>query len=220
MSSDLSKKRTNEDESDDEFVPYIPVRKRKEEELKRFKNYLTNEKKATDSQNENTQNDNNAASKDTLELYSRNSKLSLLDQHNELKKKADQLKESEWEKKMKEEENILRMISEKKALMGVKELAQGIQYDKPIETGWRPPKYIRELSEEDANKLREKHRILVDGENVCPPIETFEEMLFPKCILKAMRKKGIKKPSPIQAQALPSALSGRDIIGISYTGSG
>lgn len=35
-----------------------------------------------------------------------------------------------------------------------------------------------------------------------------------------MKKKSIKKPSPIQMQALPSALSGRDIIGISTTGSG
>ncbi|KAK4336807.1 hypothetical protein RND71_044029 [Anisodus tanguticus] len=104
--------------------------------------------------------------------------------------------------------------------MGVKELAQGIQYNEPIKTGWKAPRYIREMSEEEANKLREKYRILVDGEDICPPILTFEEMLFPKCILKALKKKGIKKPSPIQMQGIPVVLSGRDMIGIAFTGSG
>ena len=33
-------------------------------------------------------------------------------------------------------------------------------------------------------------------------------------------KRGIKKPTPIQMQGLPVILSGRDIIGIAFTGSG
>ena len=32
--------------------------------------------------------------------------------------------------------------------------------------------------------------------------------------------KGIKKPTPIQIQGVPVALSGRDMVGISFTGSG
>jgi hypothetical protein len=35
-----------------------------------------------------------------------------------------------------------------------------------------------------------------------------------------LAEKGIKRPSPIQIQGIPAALSGRDIIGISFTGSG
>ena len=208
-------KRDDNESSDDEFVPYIPVKKRKEDEFKRFKDYRSNDKNESnlDSQDENLK-------EAAVDLYSYNTKLSLLDQHNELKKKAELLKESELEKKLKEEKKILEMISEKKALMGVKELAQGIQYDKPIETSWRPPKYISEMSEEDASKLREKYRILIDGEAVGAPIETFEEMLFPKSILKGLKKKGIKQPTPIQMQGIPAVLSGRDMIGISYTGSG
>lgn len=207
----------NDLSSDEEFVPYIPVKKRKEEGLKKYKSYLTDDKKSTDQQNANESNE-----KTTLKdnLYSRDTKTSLLDQHSELKKKAELLKESELERKLKEEEKILEMISEKKALMGVKELARGIQYDKPIETGWRAPKYIQAISREEADKVREKNRILVDGEDVCAPIETFEEMRFPKAIIKAMKKKGIKTPSPIQMQGIPAVLGGRDMIGISYTGSG
>ena len=45
-------------------------------------------------------------------------------------------------------------------------------------------------------------------------------MKFPEPILEGLKKKGIFKPTPIQVQALPAILSGRDLVGISYTGSG
>ena len=41
-------------------------------------------------------------------------------------------------------------------------------------------------------------RILVEGEEVPPPLKTFADMKFPACIIKALQKKGIEKPSPIQ----------------------
>lgn len=43
-------------------------------------------------------------------------------------------KESAKEKQLKEEEKILESVAEKKALMGVAELAKGIQYQDPIKT--------------------------------------------------------------------------------------
>lgn len=43
-------------------------------------------------------------------------------------------KESARERQLKEEEKILESIAEKKALMGVAELAKGIQYEDPIKT--------------------------------------------------------------------------------------
>lgn len=43
-------------------------------------------------------------------------------------------KESAFEKQLKEEEKILESIAEKTALMGVAELARGIQYEDPIKT--------------------------------------------------------------------------------------
>lgn len=39
-------------------------------------------------------------------------------------------------------------------------------------------------------------------------------------MMKAIRKSEYTQPTPIQAQAVPIALSGRDIIGIAKTGSG
>ena len=44
-------------------------------------------------------------------------------------------KESERDKKLKEEALILNSVAEKTALKGVGEIAMGIHYDKPIETG-------------------------------------------------------------------------------------
>ncbi|EDO28966.1 predicted protein, partial [Nematostella vectensis] len=49
---------------------------------------------------------------------------------------------------------------------------------------------------------------------------TPEEMKFPRPILAALKKKGITHPTPIQVQGLPAVLTGRDMIGIAFTGSG
>jgi ATP-dependent RNA helicase DDX41 len=45
-------------------------------------------------------------------------------------------------------------------------------------------------------------------------------MKLPAPILKYLKSKGILKPSPIQTQGIPTALQGRDIIGVAQTGSG
>ncbi|KAL7196136.1 hypothetical protein ACSBR1_036203 [Camellia fascicularis] len=45
-------------------------------------------------------------------------------------------------------------------------------------------------------------------------------MRFPEPILSKLKAKGIVQPTPIQVQGLPVILSGRDMIGIAFTGSG
>ncbi|OTF73129.1 ATP-dependent RNA helicase abstrakt-like protein, partial [Euroglyphus maynei] len=150
----------------------------------------------------------------------RRAKLSLLDQHSELKKKAEAKKENDIEKQLKEEEKILESVAEKKALMAVSELAKGIQYHDPIRTSWKAPKYISNRSEKVLEKIRQKYRISAEGESLPPIIKSFRAMKFPKSLLSSLKKQNIKKPSPIQMQGLPAVLSGRDIIGIAFTGSG
>ncbi|CAG0922687.1 unnamed protein product [Notodromas monacha] len=145
---------------------------------------------------------------------------SLLDQHAELKRLAEAQAETKVEKQLKEEEKILESVAEKRALMAVGELAKGIQYDTPLTTGWKPPTYISDLPNSCHDALRRKLRILVEGENVPPPIRTFEEMKFPEPILRGLRETKIAVPSPIQIQGIPAVLSGRDMIGIAFTGSG
>ena len=38
---------------------------------------------------------------------------------------------------------------------------------------WRPPRYIRERTEAQHAKLRDKYHILVEGEDIPPAIEKF-----------------------------------------------
>ncbi|KAF1741401.1 hypothetical protein MXB_2453 [Myxobolus squamalis] len=45
-------------------------------------------------------------------------------------------------------------------------------------------------------------------------------MKLHKLLVKSLKRKNIKAPTPIQIQGLPVVLSGRDIIAISFTGSG
>jgi hypothetical protein len=106
------------------------------------------------------------------------SHLSLLDQHNELKKKSLIQQESEREKQLKEEENILASIAESKALLSFNELAKGIQYDKPIITSWTVPSCILKLPEFRHNEIREATGISVEGDDVPPPIASFRVNYF------------------------------------------
>ena len=208
----------SDNEEDDKFEPYIPVKERRKQKLLKLGRIVQLTSEATNvgkSSSENEMDDEGAE-----EAWGRKFNISLLDQHTELKKIAEAKKVTAVEKQLKEEEKILESVAEKKALMGVAELAKGIQYEDPIKTSWKPPRYILAKPLSRHEEIREKLRILVEGEDVPPPICTFKEMKFPKGILMGLEKRKIKKPTPIQVQGIPAVLSGRDLIGIAFTGSG
>ena len=60
----------------------------------------------------------------------------------------------------------------------------------------------------------------VFGRNVPKPVTSFEEIGFPDYLLGTIRAQGFPAPTPIQCQAWPMALSGRDVVAIAQTGSG
>lgn len=76
------------------------------------------------------------------------------------------------------------------------------------------------MSEQDVADYRKSLRIRVSGFDVSKPIKLFEDCGFSTALMNAISKQGYEKPTPIQCQALPIVLSGRDIIGIAKTGSG
>ena len=49
---------------------------------------------------------------------------------------------------------------------------------------------------------------------------TFAEFNFKQPIMKAIEKAGFKEPSPIQKEAIPQILAGKDIVGQAHTGTG
>jgi ATP-dependent RNA helicase DDX5/DBP2 len=68
-------------------------------------------------------------------------------------------------------------------------------------------------------KFVEEHQIKVPADAPKPFI-TFQAAPFPKRLTAALLKQGYKTPSPIQAQAWPIALTGKDIVAVAKTGSG
>ncbi|KAL2922210.1 DEAD-box ATP-dependent RNA helicase 35, partial [Bienertia sinuspersici] len=97
---------------------------------------------------------------------------------------------------------------------------EGITYPEPLLTGWKPPLCIRNMSENKCNAIRKQQHITVEGEDVPPPVKNFQKMRFPEPVLSMLKEKGVLQPTPIQMQGLPLVLSGRDMIGIAFTGSG
>jgi len=77
-----------------------------------------------------------------------------------------------------------------------------------------------EMSEQELFGWRQSHEIVVKGEAVPQPIRTFQQAKFPENVLQGFLDAGFEKPTPIQAQGWPMALSGRDVVGIAQTGSG
>ncbi|XVF74777.1 hypothetical protein PTKIN_Ptkin13bG0138900 [Pterospermum kingtungense] len=114
---------------------------------------------------------------------------------------------------------MIKHLSDRKRLMSVRELAKGITYTEPLFTGWKPPLHIRRMSTKDRDLIRKQWHIIVDGEDIPPPIKNFRDMKFPKPILKKLKAMGVMQPTPIQVQGLPVILSGRDMLGIAFTGS-
>ncbi|ALA67070.1 DEAD/DEAH box helicase [Corynebacterium lactis RW2-5] len=48
----------------------------------------------------------------------------------------------------------------------------------------------------------------------------FDQLDLPDEIVRAVRKVGFEKPSPIQAATIPTLMSGRDVVGLAQTGTG
>ncbi|XP_058483839.1 probable ATP-dependent RNA helicase DDX46 [Solea solea] len=82
------------------------------------------------------------------------------------------------------------------------------------------PELMR-MTQEDVNAYRlDLEGINVKGKGCPKPIKTWVQCGVSMKILNAMKKHSYEKPTPIQAQAIPAVMSGRDLIGIAKTGSG
>uniref|UniRef100_A0A1A8V461 Probable ATP-dependent RNA helicase DDX52 n=1 Tax=Nothobranchius furzeri TaxID=105023 RepID=A0A1A8V461_NOTFU len=83
---------------------------------------------------------------------------------------------------------------------------------------------LKHLHQEKVNRIRTEHRINVHGCDVPDPVCTFEELqseyhLNP-CILQNLKDAGLNAPTPIQMQAIPLMMHGRELLACAPTGSG
>jgi len=81
-------------------------------------------------------------------------------------------------------------------------------------------KTLAEMTERDWRIFKEDFNISARGSAIPRPIRSWKESSLPLELLDAIERVGYKTPSPIQMQAIPIALRGRDILGVAETGSG
>ncbi|KAJ3881518.1 P-loop containing nucleoside triphosphate hydrolase protein [Lentinula edodes] len=209
------------EDDDDTYVPYVPVAQRRQEKLAKLSSWGRAKNSAQDTQREQEELEDEAKEEEKRREKARKERTLLMEaQDVHSRKAAEDAKKTEEQKATEEEEEILEAIRSRKKLLSDLELAKGIQYTESLKTSWRPPKYIRDRTEQEHQRIREKYAIIVEGEDIPPPIEHFADMKIPQSILDYLKSQRITAPTPIQLQGIPTAFSGRDLIGIAFTGSG
>ncbi|KAK0730665.1 P-loop containing nucleoside triphosphate hydrolase protein [Lasiosphaeris hirsuta] len=117
--------------------------------------------------------------------------------------------------------SILAMAAKKK-----KKDIPSVDYSKldltPIRKNfWVEPHELSQMTEEEAADLRlELDGIKVTGKDIPKPVQKWSQCGLTQPILDTIEGLGYEKPTPIQMQALPVIMSGRDVIGVAKTGSG
>ncbi|KAJ7298326.1 hypothetical protein O6H91_Y003800 [Diphasiastrum complanatum] len=81
-------------------------------------------------------------------------------------------------------------------------------------------KEISRMTADEEAVCRKELELKVRGKDVPKPIKTWNQTGLSNKALDVIKKLGYEKPMPIQAQAFPIIMSGRDCIGIAKTGSG
>lgn len=217
------------DMSDEEETPYVSVKQRREAEMAKLagRNSLTSSRAKHEQTKKRKEEEEALREKERIQKEKETSK-TLLITAQEVKKRQEELdaQKTAEQKRAEQEAEALRMVSNKRKLASAQELAKGIEYVEPLKTTWTPPRHIRQRTVLENRKVREKNHILVETmvdeqeEDIPPPIASFRQMKIIPPVLRYLKSKNIKKPSPIQCQGLPVAFSGRDMIGVAFTGSG
>eukprot|EP01063_Lacrimia_lanifica_P033155 TRINITY_DN5827_c0_g1_i2.p1 TRINITY_DN5827_c0_g1~~TRINITY_DN5827_c0_g1_i2.p1 ORF type:complete len:638 (+),score=253.08 TRINITY_DN5827_c0_g1_i2:89-1915(+) len=134
---------------------------------------------------------------------------------------AQDLEEQRERERVEDEKKMLeKYLDSGKQLKSVFDAAHNISYDQRMRCTWQAPQYLRDLPKEEVDAIRDLKGITVEGADIAPPCLSFRDLKLPPALLRVLGQSGITKPTPIQQQGLPVVLSGRDLIGVSYTGSG
>lgn len=210
-------------EEEEEYTPYVSVKKRRADFVASVTSRHAGAGGFTAAERKRMEQDAEDEDEKANGKAQRGTAQTLLIEAQEVKrlKAIEDAAKTDADKRKEEEDKILAaQTAGQKALAGAEELAKGIVYTERMTTSWRAPRYIQERTEEENNKIREKHHILVSGDDVPPPIADFKDMKLPKPLLDYLKGKKILSPTPIQLQGIPVAFTGRDMIGIAFTGSG
>ncbi|KAK7535497.1 P-loop containing nucleoside triphosphate hydrolase protein [Phyllosticta citricarpa] len=119
-------------------------------------------------------------------------------------------------------EDLLAISKQKKARGTLPTVDHSTMNYQPVRFAfYTEPLELAELDEEATAALRfELDGITAKGRNVPKPVREFAQCGLPLKILDVIRRLGFERPTPIQAQAIPAIMSGRDVVGVAKTGSG
>ncbi|OQV11881.1 ATP-dependent RNA helicase DDX42 [Hypsibius exemplaris] len=95
-----------------------------------------------------------------------------------------------------------------------------IEYQPFTKNFYEEHEIITKLNGQQVDDLRKKWGIKVTGVSPPRPVASFAHFNFDELLMNAIRKSEFTQPTPIQAQAIPAILQGRDVIGVAKTGSG
>eukprot|EP01012_Entosiphon_sulcatum_P006491 TRINITY_DN13063_c0_g1_i1.p1 TRINITY_DN13063_c0_g1~~TRINITY_DN13063_c0_g1_i1.p1 ORF type:complete len:763 (+),score=101.07 TRINITY_DN13063_c0_g1_i1:2255-4543(+) len=79
---------------------------------------------------------------------------------------------------------------------------------------------VAAMTEAEKEELLARNTISVVGPRPPKPLSLLQQAPFPEHVFHVFQLLGYTKPSPIQMQGWPIALSGRDLVGVAETGSG
>ncbi|KAJ3403133.1 hypothetical protein HDU80_004446 [Chytriomyces hyalinus] len=227
MNSESSFKRRREEvaedntvEDEDDYTPYIPIKQRRENKLRSLSARIGVESEAKVHAREERERDQDKSEDEEVKAGPQ-AGVSLIDQVADMHKNQVFKPKTEIEKEVEMQKEIERVhLQNRKSLASDYELAKGIIYTESMPSTWTPPSYIRNQPESVSEEIRNTYHILVEGDDVPPPIKSFKDMRLHPEVLRHLESKGIQSPTPIQIQGIPTVLSGRDMVGIAFTGSG
>eukprot|EP00903_Cladosiphon_okamuranus_P007906 g7636.t2 len=101
-----------------------------------------------------------------------------------------------------------------------------IEYEPFRKTFYEVHPDMAQLNAWEVKQLRNELQVSVEAgrqrneTGVPAPVKSFKHAGFDDLLLSEVVRQGFEAPTPIQAQALPVVMSGRDMIGVAQTGSG
>lgn len=75
-----------------------------------------------------------------------------------------------------------------KTLASGKELALDVKYTEAMPSSWVPPAYVRQWTQEKIDEIRKQYHIIVEGEDIPPPIPSFKGIKLPDALVKYLKK--------------------------------
>lgn len=97
---------------------------------------------------------------------------------------------------------------------------RSISYPSFNKSFFRPSQSATQMTEDELRAARNALSISVSGKSIPRLVTSFTGFNFPEKMSKAIVAQGFERPTPIQMQAVPVAMEGRDVLGIAATGSG